>query len=106
MDQEATSLTLRGDVLGEDRKAARDNVNVQIHKSTAIDWSAAAAARGTEGHLHQPGVRGDTASGRVTKLATLRRLDSRFRLPLFIKEGEKVKVHTETRELPDERRSR
>jgi elongation factor P len=46
----------------------------------------------------EPGVRGDTASGGVTKLA---RLETGFeiRVPSFIKEGEKIKVNTETREF-------
>ena len=44
----------------------------------------------------EPGVRGDSSSGSVTKPATLETgLD--IRVPLFIKEGEKVKVATETR---------
>jgi elongation factor P len=46
----------------------------------------------------EPGVRGDTASGGVTKPATLD-TGMEIRVPLFIKEGEKVKVHTETREF-------
>ena len=46
----------------------------------------------------EPGVRGDTASGGVTKLATLE-TGLEIRVPLFIKEGERVKVHTETREF-------
>ena len=46
----------------------------------------------------EPGVRGDTASGGVTKLATLE-TGLEIRVPLFITEGEKVKVHTETREF-------
>ena len=44
----------------------------------------------------EPGVRGDTTSGSVTKPATLETgLD--IRVPLFIKEGEKVRVSTENR---------
>ena len=46
----------------------------------------------------EPGVRGDTASGGVTKPATLE-TGLEIRVPLFIKEGEKVKVHTETHEF-------
>jgi len=46
----------------------------------------------------EPGVRGDTASGGVTKNARLE-TGLEIRVPLFIKEGEKVKVHTETREF-------
>ncbi|HEX3892398.1 MAG TPA: elongation factor P [Terracidiphilus sp.] len=46
----------------------------------------------------EPGVRGDTASGAVTKPARLE-TGIEIRVPFFIKEGEKVKVLTETREF-------
>ena len=46
----------------------------------------------------EPGIRGDTASGNVTKPATLE-TGIEIRVPLFIKEGEKVRVNTETREF-------
>ena len=46
----------------------------------------------------EPGVRGDTASGSVTKPARLE-TGAEIRVPFFIKEGEKVKVTTETREF-------
>ena len=46
----------------------------------------------------EPGARGDTASGNVTKPAKLE-TGLEIKVPLFIKEGEKVKVHTETREF-------
>jgi elongation factor P len=46
----------------------------------------------------EPGVRGDTASGSVTKPAKLE-TGLEIRVPFFIKEGEKVKVSTETREF-------
>ncbi len=46
----------------------------------------------------EPGVRGDTASGAVTKPAKLE-TGLEIRVPFFIKEGEKVKVYTETREF-------
>ena len=39
----------------------------------------------------EPGVRGDTASGSVTKPAKLE-TGIEIRVPLFIKEGEKIKV--------------
>lgn len=45
----------------------------------------------------EPGVRGDTASGGVTKPAKLE-TGLEIRVPFFIKEGEKVRVMTETRE--------
>jgi len=44
----------------------------------------------------EPGVRGDSSSSSVTKPATLE-TGLEIRVPLFIKEGEKVKVSTESR---------
>jgi elongation factor P len=44
----------------------------------------------------EPGVRGDSSSGSVTKPARLE-TGLEIRVPLFIKEGEKVKVSTETK---------
>ena len=46
----------------------------------------------------EPAVRGDTSSGSVTKAARLE-TGAEVRVPLFIKEGEKIKITTETREF-------
>ena len=46
----------------------------------------------------EPGVKGDTSSGSVTKPAKLE-TGLEIKVPLFIKEGEKVKVSTETGEF-------
>lgn len=46
----------------------------------------------------EPGVKGDTSSGTVTKPAKLE-TGIEIRVPLFVKEGEKVRVSTETREF-------
>jgi elongation factor P len=46
----------------------------------------------------EPAVRGDTSSGSGTKMATLE-TGFKVRVPLFIKQGEKVKITTETREF-------
>jgi elongation factor P len=100
MDQDSfETLTLRADTLGDDRLLLVDNVMVQIHKYNGnpigvifpphVELTVAST---------EPGVRGDTASGGVTKAATLE-TGLEVRVPLFIKEGEKVKVHTETREF-------
>ena len=100
MDQESyETLTLRSDVVGNDRELLVDNVVVQVQKYNGnpiglqFPPHVELAVTYTE-----PGVRGDTASGGVTKLATLE-TGLEIRVPLFIKEGEKVKVHTETREF-------
>jgi elongation factor P len=46
----------------------------------------------------EPGARGDSSGGTVTKPARLE-TGLEIRVPLFIKEGEKVKVSTENREF-------
>ena len=46
----------------------------------------------------EPGARGNTASGAVTKHARLE-TGLEIRVPFFVEEGEKVKVYTETREF-------
>ena len=46
----------------------------------------------------EPAVRGDTSSGSVTKAAKLE-TGAEIRVPLFVKEGEKIKISTETREF-------
>lgn len=44
-----------------------------------------------------PGVRGDTASGRVLKPATTE-TGAKIQIPIFVEEGEKIKVDTRTAE--------
>jgi elongation factor P len=46
----------------------------------------------------EPGVRGNTASGAVTKHAKLE-TGLEIRVPFFVEEGEKIKVYTETKEF-------
>ena len=100
MDQESyETLTLSAAMVGDGRELLVDNVLVDIQKYNGnpigiefpphVELTVAST---------EPGVRGDTASGGVTKLATLE-TGLEIRVPLFIKEGERVKVHTETREF-------
>ena len=100
MDQESyETLTLGPEMVGDDRDLLVDNVVVQIQKyngnpiGLVFPPHVEMTVTDTE-----PGTRGDTASGSVTKLATLE-TGMKLRVPLFIKEGERVKVHTETREF-------
>ena len=100
MDQETfETLTLGPDIVGDDRSCWSDNVIVQIQKYNGrpIGLQFPPHVELTVTYT-EPGIRGDTASGGVTKLATLE-TGLEIRVPLFIKEGEKVKVHTETREF-------
>ena len=100
MDQESyETLTLRSDVIGDDRELLVDNLIIQVQKYNGnpigLQFPPHVELTVTD---TEPGVRGDTASGGVTKSATLE-TGLQIRVPLFIKEGEKVKVHTETREF-------
>jgi elongation factor P len=100
MDQTSfETLTLTSDTVGDDSELLVDNLSVQIHKYNGnpigIQFPPHVELAVT---YTEPGVRGDTASGGVTKAATLE-TGLQIRVPLFIKEGEKVKVHTETREF-------
>jgi elongation factor P len=100
MDQQTfETLTLSADTLGDDRGLLVDNVEAQIHRYNGqpigivfpphVELTVART---------EMGVRGNTASGSVTKTAVLE-TGLEIQVPLFIKEGEKVRVHTETREF-------
>jgi elongation factor P len=100
MDQATyETLTLNQDTLGDDRLLLSDGLLVQVHKFNGgpigIQLPSIVELTVTQ---TEPAVRGNTASGGVTKAATL---DSglEIQVPLFVVEGEKVKVHTETREF-------
>jgi elongation factor P len=100
MDQETfEGLTLQPEMLGDDRQLLVDNLMVEVQKfngnpiGVQFPPHVELTVKSTE-----QGARGDTASGSVTKLATLE-TGLEIRVPLFIKEGEKIRVHTETREF-------
>ena len=100
MDQATyETIALPNDVIGDDGPLLADNLPVQIQKFNGrpIGLQLPAIVELTVTHA-EPGVRGDTASGGVTKPVTLE-TGLEIRVPLFIKEGERVKVHTETREF-------
>jgi elongation factor P len=100
MNQETyETVTLSPDTVGDAAKLLSDNVNVEIQRFNGrpIGLELPPHVELTVAYT-EPGVRGDTASGGVTKLARLE-TGLEIRVPLFIKEGERVKVHTETREF-------
>jgi elongation factor P len=100
MDQNTyDTLTLTPDMTGDDRFLLVDNLIVQIqkYKGRPIGITFPAHVELTVAST-EPGVRGDTTAGNVTKVAIMN-TGMELRVPLFIKEGEKVKVHTETREF-------
>jgi elongation factor P len=100
MDQETfETVTLSPEIVGDDRQLLADNVVIQIQtyngKPIALQFPPHVELTVTSS---EAGARGDTASGSVTKVATLE-TGLQIRVPLFIKDGEKIKVHSETREF-------
>ena len=100
MDQQTfDTLTLRPEMVGDGAGLLADNVIIDVQKFNGnpiglnFPPHVELAVKDTE-----EGVRGDTASGSVTKVATLE-TGLEVRVPLFIKVGEKIKVATETREF-------
>jgi len=96
MDQESyETLTLTKDMLGSALDYLIEGTIIQLHKYNGnpiglqlpifVDLVVA---------YTEPGVRGDSSSGTVTKPARLE-TGLEIRVPLFIKEGEKIKVATE-----------
>ena len=97
MDQETYEThTLNGEMVGDALDYLIEGQVVQIQKFNGnpiglqLPQQVELAVTYTE-----PGARGDTASGNVTKPAKLE-TGIEIKVPLFIKEGEKVKVSTET----------
>ncbi|MEX2270287.1 MAG: elongation factor P [Vicinamibacterales bacterium] len=100
MDQQTyDTLTLRPEMIGDGKDLLTDNVVIDVRKFNGnpigieFPTHVELAVKDTE-----QGARGDTASGSVTKIATLE-TGMQIRVPLFIKAGEKIKVATETREF-------
>jgi elongation factor P len=100
MDEDSfETLTLSTDTLGEDRLLLQDDllVGVQKYNGNPIGLQFPAIVE-LKVSRTEPGVRGNTASGSVTKAAVLE-TGLEIQVPLFIEEGERVRVHTETREF-------
>jgi elongation factor P len=85
--------------IGDDRGYLKEGVSLQVLKyngapvSLQLPQYVELAVTSTE-----PGMRGDTAAGGASKQATLETGLS-VRVPLFIKEGEVVRVNTQTGEV-------
>ena len=100
MDQRTfDTITLTPDIVGNDRFLLVDNLEIQIHtfNDKPIGLVFPPHVEITVASC-EAGARGDTASGSVTKVAKLE-TGMEIRVPLFVKEGEKIKVHTESREF-------
>jgi elongation factor P len=100
MDQESfETLTLSAEMIGDALDFIVEGSVIQLHKynGNPIGLQLPAHVELNVAYT-EPAVRGDSSSGTVTKSAKLE-TGIEIRVPLFIKEGEKVKVSTETREF-------
>ena len=102
MDQESfETVTLSGEMMGNALDFLVEGAIIQLQK---YNGSPIGLQLPTHVELDvtytEPGVKGDTSSGSVTKPATLE-TGIEIRVPLFIRQGEKVKVSTETREFAE-----
>ena len=100
LDQESyETLNLTTAMLGDALDFLIDGTLVQLHKFNGNPIGLQLPIFVELNIVHtEPAVRGDTSSGSVTKAARLE-TGREIRVPLFIKEGEKVKVTTETGEF-------
>ena len=100
LDQESfETLTLDEDKVGDAMGCLTEGLLLQMHKFNGnpialqlpifVDLTVATT---------EPAIKGDSSSGSVTKVAALE-TGMNVRVPLFIKEGEKVRITTETREF-------
>ena len=100
LDQESfETLALNGEIVGDALDLLVEGVMIQIDKynGNPIGLQLPQQVELTVTYT-EPGVRGDTAGGNVTKPARVE-TGIQVRVPMFIKEGEKIKVNTETREF-------
>jgi elongation factor P len=100
LDQESyETLTLTRALIGNALDLLVEGALIQLHKynGNPIGLQLPIFVE-LEVAYTEPAVRGDSSSGSVTKLARLQ-TGLEIRVPLFIKEGEKVKVSTENREF-------
>jgi len=100
LDQESfETLTLSGAMMGDALELLIEGTLLQIHKfnGNPIGLQLPIFVELDVAYT-EPSARGDSSSGSGTKPARLE-TGLEVRVPLFIKEGEKVKISTETREF-------
>ncbi len=99
LDQESfETLTLSEDVVGDSLFFLTEGLLLQLHKYNGNPIGVVLPVFVELDITYtEPAVRGDTSSG-ATKTAKLE-TGLEIKVPLFLKEGEKVKVATETREF-------
>ena len=100
LDQETyETLTLNDEMVGDAMELLIEGCVIELHRynGNPIGIELPPHIELTVTYA-EPGARGDSSSGSVTKVVKLE-TGLEIRVPLFIKEGEKVKVATETREF-------
>ena len=100
LDQESfDTLTLNEAMIAEALDLLTEGLIIQIEKynGSPIGLQLPAQVELTVTYT-EPGVRGDTSNGSVTKPARLE-TGIEIRVPFFVKEGDRVRVSTETREF-------
>jgi elongation factor P len=100
LDQQSfETLTLTKAMVGDATDFLVESLEIQVHKYNGnpigLQLPIFVDLTVTE---TEPGLSGASQSGSVTKVATLE-TGLEIRVPLFIKEGEKVKVSTETHDF-------
>jgi elongation factor P len=100
LDQETyETLTLNGEMIGNAMDFLVEGGVIQLHKFNGNPIGLELPLQVELQVVYaEPGARGDSSGGSVTKVVKLE-TGLEIRVPLFIKEGEKVKVSTETREF-------
>lgn len=100
MDQSTfEQFTLSNEQIGDDRYYLKEGLLLEIFK-----YNGRAVSLQLPPYVElmitstEPGLRGDTAAGGATKPATLE-TGFEVRVPLFMKEGELVRVNTQTGEV-------
>ena len=98
-DETYEQFRLPAEQVGEDRGYLTDGLVVQVLKyngeAVALELPQFVELTVAE---TEPGIKGNTAAGRDLKPATLQ-TGLQVRVPLFIKEGERVRVNTQTGEV-------
>jgi elongation factor P len=100
LDQESyETLTLSEEMVGSALDFLIEGILIQLHKYNGNPIGLQLPIFVELNVVYtEPGMRGDSSSGSGTKPARLE-TGLEIRVPLFIKEGEKVKVSTENREF-------
>jgi len=92
-------FSLPADSVGDDKWYLKDGLSLQIFKynGQAVSLELPQYVE-LEITYCEPGLRGDTAAGGATKVARLQ-TGLEVRVPLFMKEGESVRINTQSGEV-------